>query len=331
MMLPVYVFLAVSLLFFGAGMLMARTGRSDQARVFAAGQRRSMIFGPLTPALGALLPLGEKTRKRLALELCQAGYYHHQAPAEYLALRNVLVIGWVILIATLIVVASQPGEPLDLRLLIAGLVGMIVLYAVPRLVLSSRAKARVGRIEAALPDGLDMISMCMTGGLSFGQALSRVGGELAGTYPDLACELRIVSHQADSGSLGKAMRGFAQRVDTPEVQTLSSLIGQTERQGGAVASAFQDFAMEVRRQRRQLAEEKGNRTSIHMLFPLILCLAPPVYLLLLTPAAIELRNFVMEENGPGGVLSPIDATETLRNPMRFPLEPQETASDLTRW
>lgn len=331
MMIPVYVFLAVSLLFFGVGMLMARTGKSDQAKVFAAGQRRPMIFGPLTPALGAMLPVGEKTRKRLALELCQAGYYHHRAATEYLALRNVLVIGWVVLIATLIVVSARPGEPLDLRLVIAGLVGMIVLYAVPRLVLGSRAKARVNRIEAALPDGLDMISMCMTGGLSFGQALSRVGGELSGTYPDLACELRIVSHQADSGTLGKAMRGFAERVDTPEVQTLSSLIGQTERQGGAVAAAFQDFAMDVRKQRRQLAEEKGNRTSIHMLFPLIFCLAPPVYLLLLTPAAMELRNFVVKENAPGGILSPADATQTLRNPLRAPIQPRETANEFLGW
>lgn len=328
MMLPVLVFLAVSLLFFGVGMLMVRTGKLDEAGVFAAGQRRPMIFGPLTPAFAALLPVGPKTRKRLALELCQAGYYHHQASTEYLALRNVVVTGWVILITTLIVVASQPGQPLDLRMLIVGLVGMISLYAIPRIVLGARAKARVARIEAALPDGLDMIGMCMTGGLSFGQALSRVGGELSGTHPDLACELRIVSRQADSGTLGKAMRGFAQRVNTPEVQSLSSLIGQTERQGGAVASAFQDFAMDVRRQRRQLAEEKGNRTSIHMLFPLVLCLAPPVYLLLLTPAAIELRNFVIEENGPGGILSPADATETLQNPAGPNFQPREAANRL---
>lgn len=304
MMIPLYVFLGVSLLFFGLAMLMSRTSRSGEGEVFAAGRKRAMIFGALTPALAGLMPVGAKTRKRLSTELCQAGYYHRDAATEYLALRNVLVIGWVLLVGTLIVVGSPPGEPLDLRLIAAGVLGMILLYGVPRIVLGSWAKSRVQRIEYSLPDALDMISMCMTGGLTFPQSLSRVGSELARSYPDLACELRIVSRQADSSTLGRAIKGFAQRVDTAEVQSLASVISQTEHHGGAVAAAFHQFAGDVRRQRRQLAEEKGNRTSIHMLFPLVLCLAPPVYLLLLAPAAIELRGFVMDENRPGGLLSP---------------------------
>ncbi len=317
MLIPLYVFLAVSLLFFGVAMLMVRGSGSD-ADVYAAGQKRPMIFGALTPALSALMPVGAKTRKRLSLELCQAGYYHRHAATEYLALRNILVIGWVILVGTLIVLASEPGAPLDLWLLGAGVFGMIALYAVPRLVLGARAKARIRRIEYSLPDALDMLSMCMTGGLTFSQALSRVGTELARSYPDLACEMRIVSRQADSGTLSRAIKSFSERVDTQEVQSLASVIGQTERHGGAVAPAFHQFAVDVRRQRRQLAEERGNRTSIHMLFPLVLCLAPPVYLLLLAPAAIELRGFVMEENRPGGLLSPAaslqDATATPQLP-----------------
>ncbi len=309
MLIPLYVFLGVSLLFFAAAMLMVRTGGSGAGEVFAAGRKRAMIFGPLTRPLAALLPVGAKTRKRLTLELCQAGYYHRDAATEYLALRNALVFGWVFLVGTLFVLEGEPGAPLNLQLLIAGVVGMLALYGIPRMVLGSKAKARVHRIEHSLPDALDMISMCMTGGLTFPQSLLRVGSELAGSYPDLACELRIVSRQADSGTLTRAVRGFAERVDTQEVQSLASVIGQTEQHGGAVAAAFHQYAMDVRRQRRQLAEEKGNRVSIHMLFPLVLCLAPPVYLLLLAPAAIELRGFVMDENRPGGLLSPASALE----------------------
>ncbi len=309
MLIPLYVFLGVSLLFFGAAMLMVRTGGSGEGEVFAAGKKRAMVFGPLTRPLAALLPVGAKTRKRLSLELCQAGYYHRDAATEYLALRNTLVFGWVFLVGTLLVLQSEPGAPLNLQLLIAGVIGMLLLYGVPRMVLGSWAKSRVQRIEYSLPDALDMISMCMTGGLTFPQSLSRVGTELAHSYPDLACELRIVSRQADSGTLTRAVRGFAERVDTQEVQSLASVIGQTEQHGGAVAAAFHQYAMDVRRQRRQLAEEKGNRVSIHMLFPLVLCLAPPVYLLLLAPAAIELRGFVMDENRPGGLLSPSSALE----------------------
>jgi tight adherence protein C len=303
-MIPLFVFLVVSLLFFGVAMWLMRTGSSGDGAVFAAGRVRPMIFGALTPGLGGLLPIGVKTRKRLALELCQAGYYHRDALTEYLALRNTLVVGWVLLVGTLLVVGTEPGAPPDTHLLAAGVLGLILLYAVPRLTVGSKAKARIRRIEYSLPDALDMISMCMTGGLNFPQSLARVGSELARSHSDLACELRIVSRQADSGTLARAIQGFAQRVDTPEVRSLASVIGQTERRGGVVATAFHQYATDVRRQRRLLAEEKGNRTSIHMLFPLVLCLAPPVYLLLLAPAAIELRGFVMEENREGGVLSP---------------------------
>lgn len=309
MLIPLYVFLGVSLLFFGVAMLMSRTSRSGEGEVFAAGQKRAMIFGALTPALAGLLPIGAKTRKRLSTELCQAGYYHRDAATEYLALRNTLVLGWVFLVGTLLVVGSAPGEPLDVYLVGAGAIGMILLYGLPRLVVGAWARGRVRRIEYSLPDALDMISMCMTGGLTFPQSLSRVSTELATSYPDLACELRIVSRQAESGTLNRAVKGFAERVDTPEVQSLASVIGQTEHHGGAVATAFHQFAGDVRRQRRQLAEEKGNRTSIHMLFPLVLCLAPPIYLLLLAPAAIELRGFVVEENRPGGLLAPAASLE----------------------
>jgi len=315
MILPALAFLAVSVLFFGVGMLLMRAGSGPSGDILAGGQMRPMLFGVLTPALAGVLPLGAKTRQRLEQELCQAGYYHRNAPDGYLALRNVLVVGWVTLIGTVIVIASKPGQGLDLRLLILSFLGVIVLYAVPRMVLSGRAKARVRRIEYALPDALDMISMCMAGGLGLQQSLARIGNELTATHPDLACELRIVSRQADSGSLSNALGRFSQRIDTSEVQSLASVVGQTERHGNAVASVFHDFASDVRRQRRQVAEEKGNRTSVHMLLPLILCLAPPIYLLLLTPAVIELRQFVMQENTPGGVLSPEQATESLQNPV----------------
>lgn len=328
MILPALAFLAVSIMFFCVAMLLVRGGGAHHGDVLVAGKARPMIFGLLTPALAVLLPLGARSRNRLNRELCQGGYYHRNAIDEYLALRNVLVLGWVILIGTLVVIVSEPGAGLDFRLLIVGLLGVIVLYSIPRLTLSGRAKARVRRMEYALPDALDMISMCMTGGLGFQQSLSRVGTELANTHPDLACELRIVSRQADSGSLSTALKRFAERVDTPEVQSLASVVGQTERHGNAVASVFHDFATDVRTQRRQTAEEKGNRTSVHMLLPLVLCLAPPIYLLLLTPAVIELRNFVMQENGPGGILSPAEATETLQSPFGSSLEPRGTANSL---
>jgi tight adherence protein C len=148
-----------------------------------------------------------------------------------------------------------------------------------------------------------MITMCMTGGLPLQHSLARVGTELEATHPDLACELRITGRQMDVGSLGQALRQFADRIDTPDVQSLAAMVNQTERQGTSVAAAFHEFADGVRRARRQRAEEHASKTTVKMLLPIVFCLAPPIYMLLLTPAVIELRAFVLQENRPGGVLS----------------------------
>ena len=85
----------------------------------------------------------------------------------------------------------------------------------PRLILHAMAKARLQRIEYALPDALDMITMCVAGGLSLNGAFRRVGEELDETHPDLACELRILARQTETGSLGAAVKQFAKRLDTP--------------------------------------------------------------------------------------------------------------------
>jgi tight adherence protein C len=297
-------FLGISVLCYGLGWILMRGRRNRDAEVFSGGRRRPLSFGTLTVALAGVLPSTTAGKTAVTKDLRRAGYYHRFAFEEFAALRNALIVGWVLLIGTLIVVGTEPGDQTSAMLLIVGLVGTLLLYGLPRLILRSRAGARVQRIEYSLPDALDMITMCMTGGLPLHGALGRVSKELGTTHPDLACELRILGRQMEAGSLDKALMQFADRIDTPDAQGLAVLVSQTERQGGSVSAAFHEFADEVRRARRQRAEERGNKTTVKMLLPLVFCLAPPIYMLLLTPAIIELRSFVLEENRVGGVLSP---------------------------
>jgi hypothetical protein len=107
----------------------------------------------------------------------------------------------------------------------------------------------------------------------------------------------------EAGSLEGAIKQFAGRIDTQESQSLAAMIGQTEQHGSSVALAFQEFADNVRLARRQRADEQGNKTALKLLFPLVFCLAPPVYMLLLMPAAIEMSRFIQKETQPGGALS----------------------------
>ncbi len=293
------VFLSVSLTVFSLGRLLFGIGRNQPNEPGA----RSPALGWLTEAFAGVIPSSPGTRNKLRQELVQAGYYARTATDEFLALRNAAMTIWLIFVGCVLVAAIEPDSPHVNSVLIGGLVGLLLIYAIPRIVLGGQAKGRVQRIQYALPDALDMITMTMTGGLPMQRAIERVSGELRAPHPDLACELAIIGRQSDAASLELALKQFSQRIDLPEVSGLTALVSQTERLGANVSEAFRDFADSVRRTRRQRAEERGNRSSVKLLFPIVLCLAPPVYVMLLGPAALEMKNFFLDNRRSGSAIA----------------------------
>ena len=103
-------------------------------------------------------------------------------------------------------------------------------------------------------------------------------------------------------------------MNAPDVNALASLVTQTERTGTNVAVAVTEFADSIRRQFRQRAEERANKTSIRMLFPVVLCLSPPVLILLLGPPTLQLREFLQNSRKPGGVLDSSSFSDSVGNP-----------------
>lgn len=297
------VFLAVTVGSFLLLNAFVRAGRNREDAVMTPRGARPLIFGGLTHALAGIFPLRPETRERYLKFLRQAGHYHSQALAEYLALRNGLVLGAFLLTLATIVVVTEPGEPLMYQIGVAGLVAIALLYSLPRLGLEAAANARTRRIEQSLPDALDMITMCTSAGLPLQHAILRISDELRSSHPDLAFELRIVGRHAETNALSSAFRHFARRLDVPDVHSVASMVWQAEQQGASVAGAFHSFSDQVRLTRRQRAEEAANKTAFKMLFPLVLCLMPAVYLVLLGPAVLELRNFFRTAREPGGPLA----------------------------
>ncbi len=140
----------------------------------------------------------------------------------------------------------------------------------------------------------------MTGGLGVNRSLERTASELAHAHPDLAQELSIVHHQTQVSSFAKSMQGFATRMDDPEITGLSTLVQHNERLGSSIGDALVEYADGIRLARRQRAEETGNKRNILLLFPVILLLAPPIYILLLGPSMLELRDFMNRERRENG-------------------------------
>lgn len=263
-------------------------------------QRRSVV-GWFTHGLAEVFPQSSHEVESIERDLKRAGYYTATALVEYMATRNALMIGILIVTGVLAVIAD-PGTNLPESILVVGLFTTGIGYALPRIVLGWQARNRVDRIQRGLPDALDIITMCITGGLPLNASLKRVAGEIQSSHPDVAVEFEIIRKHAEADTMPNALRQFAARVDTPDVNALAALVSQTERIGTHVATAVCDYADSVRRMHRQRAEERANKTTIKLLFPVILCLAPPIYILLCGPPVLQLKNFVRDAHQPGGVL-----------------------------
>ena len=264
--------------------------------------------GLTKPALGKLngpfegvLPISAPGRAKLQRELIQAGYYHAMSVTNFLAVRNAAILSWALFVACYL---SLGFGPTNVKIWLVAIGGFFVIYGLPRVMLSSKAERRASQIQNDLPDALDMMTMMMSGGITMENALQNVIGEFNGTHPDLAAELGIVARQTITGSFDQAMLSFAKRLDLPDVTTLAALMRRSNRLGGRIADALREYADSMRRIRHQKAEERGNKASVKLLLPVLFCLAPPIYILLLGPSVLQLREFVTRENQPGGILTP---------------------------
>ncbi len=270
--------------------------------------RKRPVMGAFTRALAGVVPQSTGEIDKIERDLKRAGYYRPTALIEYMATRNALIVS-IVIAAGLLAVAADPQTTLPETFAIGGLIVACLGYSLPRMVLASQAKRRVGRIQNGLPDALDVVRMCLTGGLPLRESLERVSQQIQFYHPDLAVEFAIIHRQADADTMSSALRQFARRVDAPDVSALAALVTQTDRLGTHVATAVTEYADSVRRAWKQRAEEKANKTSIRLLFPVVLCLAPPIYVLLCGPPVLKLRNFLIEGRQPGGVLD----TSSVRN------------------
>lgn len=251
-------------------------------------------FGPLNKPLASVFPVSQKKRETLQNELLGAGRFHSNALTNYLAQRNVCVM--MVIVATGLVLVSEVFDPAyNMFIIIGGIVACIFAYGLPRLILSSIASTRRSEIENAFPDALDMIAMSVEGGLPIQDAMARVSDEFKSTHRGLSKELLIIARQSETGSVEQAMSSFAERIEMPEIGAWAGLMSQSQRLGGRMAGSLLQCADRMRHNRKTRAEQAGNTASIKLLLPTVLCLAPPVFILLIGPAALDFRDFINRE------------------------------------
>ncbi len=290
LLLPLLAFVFVSLLVAGAGMAFApRTSAVVEQRLIeiASGsatvdERPSFRLALMArlKRLGEMAPKSAAEMSKLQSKLVTAGYRRHEAIWIFFGIR-IGVAFTCFVITTLPLFFFRPNLAWSL-----GAAGLG--YLLPSMVLGRKARRRQHRIRLALPDALDLLVVSVEAGLGLDQAIQRVGDELAFAHPDLADELRLINLELRAGNArAEALHNLAHRTGVDDVSSLVAMLVQTDKFGTSVAQSLRVHSDTLRTKRRQRAEEAAAKTGVKMVFPLVFCIFPAIWVVTIGPAAIK--------------------------------------------
>jgi tight adherence protein C len=238
------------------------------------------------PNMGTpLLPTTEEQRSRLRQRLIEAGIYERHALALLLGVKMLLMAAPLVLSVAL----ALTGVLSPMRAVFAGIVGIGLGMIAPGLWLDYSKHARQNNLRRALPDALDMLVLCVEGGVSLAAGMQRMTAELNSAHPLLGAELDLVQREMMLGvSVGEGLQKLAVRTDLEELRNLASVVVQSERFGTSVVKALRIHADMLRQQRQQRAEELAQKAAVKILFPTLLCIFPAIFIVILGPAFYQI-------------------------------------------
>jgi tight adherence protein C len=222
-----------------------------------------------------------------------------KSPKEMTKLRRILATaGYRSLTAAILYGAAEIVVPIVLggvlllsfglsRWYIAAL-GAALGYLAPSFWLARQTQLRQKQIRNGLPDALDLMIVCIEAGSGIDQSLVKTSDELDISYPALAEELRLITTEIRAGKPRlEAFKNFSSRTKVEEVRSLVAMLIQTDRFGTSVAQALRTHAEVSRTKRRQNAEERAAKIGVKLVFPLVFCLFPSLYVAILGPAVVD--------------------------------------------
>jgi len=170
-------------------------------------------------------------------------------------------------------------------------------FLLPDFWLGNRIKARQTVLRLGLPDALDLIIICMEAGLGLDRALQRAGEEMRVSLPEMAEELEVRALEQKAGrSRGDTWKNMGERTGVESIRALASILTQADKFGTSVGKALRGHAEALRTRRRQDAEEQAARTTVKLIFPLVLFIFPALFVVTLGPSMIviveEMQNFL---------------------------------------
>jgi tight adherence protein C len=289
LLLPLLAFVFASLLVAGAALYYF--GRSSVAIEQRLGEvTGAALKGGVDPGyekmvvdtlkrLGNIAPKSPSEMSKMQRRLVSAGYRRSEALLVFAGIRVGVALLVFVALSTPLLVRPNLGT---------ALIGAIIGYIAPGFVIGKMAARRQHKIRMGMPDGLDLLVVSVEAGLGLDQAIQRVGQELAFAHPELCEELRLVNLELRAGKArSEALQNLGDRTGVDDMISLVAMLIQTDKFGTSVAQSLRVHSDTLRTKRRQRAEERAAKLGAKMVFPLVTCIFPAIWVVTIGPAAIK--------------------------------------------
>lgn len=255
--------------------------------------RATALANLIRPVTRYILPSKEADRSKTEHQLVHAGLRSPGALPLYYGSKALMMI-----VLPLAVFVSSPFFPRVTtgRLMLLAGAGAFLGGFLPGMWLDRRVLKRQRALRIGFPDALDLLVVCVEAGLGLAPALQRVADDLEVSHPELGAELALVNAEMRAGvERAQALKNLAYRTGLDDIKGLVALLVQTMRFGTGVADALRVYSEEFRDKRMQAAEEQAALIGTKMIFPLVTCLFPSFFLVMVGPAILAamkvLKNF----------------------------------------
>lgn len=301
MLLPILVFVTVSLAIGGFAIWMLPTRTEQRLRAVAPSSGKSAwtetavkIVGPFAQLSS---PTGDGETSPLRLKFLNAGIRHPDASLFYFGLKTLLPLGFAGL--AFVAVRAAGADDGITTLLWLAVVALLGCY-LPNIVLRMMIRGRQREIFENFPDAADLMLVCVEAGLGLDAALVKVTEEIRVKSEALAQELHWTNLEMRAGGTReKSLHNLALRTGVEEIGTFATMLTQADRFGTSIGESLRVFSDDLRHKRQVRAEELAAKVPTKMLLPLVLCIFPCISAVILTPAVIRMVRIIGPMLGGG--------------------------------
>lgn len=256
--------------------------------------RRELVSAQLTKKLKDIMGFTKDPLKarELKKKLIRAGYFSERAVTNFITCKVAAPILLPLLTLPLLLFfnVSATMKPL----LIYAPIGLG--FYLPNLILKQQIQSRQKKIDAGLPDALDLLVVCVEAGLGLNAALKRVADDFKVGNLELSQEFTLVNLEIMAGlDREQALRNLSERTGVEDLSNLCAILIQADRFGTSIANALRVQSDTMRTKRRQRLEEKAAQTPVKLIFPLLLFIFPALMVVILGPAVIQVMETLIKK------------------------------------